>query len=125
MLKEIKRILKPGGIIYLETINQRSWAFRCFKENYLGIGSHIYAFSYQSLNFICEKAGLRIKKIRYGASKGVATDCLKNSLKEKQFFCSVLLGNKILRACLVKCVRLLLCIFRKGDALAVYIQNIQ
>jgi SAM-dependent methyltransferase len=80
---EIKRILKPDGIIYIETPNQRSFAFKCFKEKWPGIDSHIYAFSTQTLDFLCNKLGLRINKITYRSTKGTVIDSLERLWKEK------------------------------------------
>lgn len=73
---EIRRILKPNGIIYLEIPNQRSFAFKCFKERWLSVDGHLYAFSPFTLNFLCKKVGLYIKKIKFKSSKGIILDSL-------------------------------------------------
>lgn len=116
---EIKRILKPNGVIYLEIPNQRSFAFRCFKERWLGISSHLYAFSPVTISFLCEKTGLHIQRIEFKSSKGVLLNSFEY-LWEDMFsrpFPHSILKNKVFHILIVDPLRFFLNQIHRGDTL--------
>lgn len=59
MLKEIARITKPGGLLYIEVPNAGGWAARTFGAAWLGydIAHHLSHFTPQSLAAIVSSAG--------------------------------------------------------------------
>jgi len=118
---EMKRILKPGGKIYLETPNVRSFAAGCFKENWLGMGGHISGFSAQTLSFIGKKHGFSVKKTRFKSGKGTVLDALNYFWKNtaKRPLPDFILKNKVFQALIVKPLCVLLNLLRKGDAVSV------
>jgi 2-polyprenyl-3-methyl-5-hydroxy-6-metoxy-1,4-benzoquinol methylase len=66
-LKECKRILKPGGILWIATPNLRSIGHAEFKKDWRGLEPprHLIIFNPDSLRRSCEQAGLVVKGV-YG-----------------------------------------------------------
>ena len=63
-LSEINRILRPGGLLYLDTPNFNSTNRYLFKENWsVFFPWHLYYFTSNSLTSICQKNNLFAKKI--------------------------------------------------------------
>ena len=119
----MERVLKLGGIIYLETPNVNSWAFGYFKENWLSVGGHIFGFSNDSLGFLCERYGLRLKRIKSRAAKGVIQDALKYALRDKSLFLKLVTKNKAINFFVVRVMRLFLALIGKGDSLIAFIEK--
>ncbi|MBU1086462.1 MAG: methyltransferase domain-containing protein [Candidatus Omnitrophica bacterium] len=65
MLMEIRKVLKPEGIVYINTPDIQSWASRILKAKWWGINRHhLFYFSRKTLNRLLEAAGF--KSIRWG-----------------------------------------------------------
>ncbi|MFH1093213.1 MAG: methyltransferase domain-containing protein [Candidatus Omnitrophota bacterium] len=65
MLIEIRRILKPDGVVYINTPDIQSLASRVLKARWWGINRHhLFYFSRKTLNRLLEAAGF--KSIRWG-----------------------------------------------------------
>jgi len=64
-LKEIQRILKPGGALVARVPNADSWDARLFGPAWAGLEPprHLYVFGQATLRRAFEKAGLRIKEL--------------------------------------------------------------
>lgn len=60
LLKEIRRILKPGGFVYIEVPNAGGWAARRFGHHWLAydVPKHLLHFTPRSLRTIAAQAGL-------------------------------------------------------------------
>lgn len=65
--KEMARILKPTGVVAINTPNIDCLTAKIYKENYRLIDSsvHLYYFSPATLSNMVEKAGLRVIEIRH------------------------------------------------------------
>ena len=77
-LKEIYRILKPGGILVLETPRYDTLAFKLLgkRERSLSCDGHIYFFTSDTLAQIAKKVGFTIMK----------SDCVGRSLTLQRLF---------------------------------------
>ena len=65
MLIEIRRILKPDGVVYINTPDIQSLASRVLKARWWGINRHhLFYFSRKTLNRLLDAAGF--KSIRWG-----------------------------------------------------------
>jgi len=66
-LKEILRILKENGSIFVEVPNIRSKEFSLFKSNFyhLDLPRHLHHFSPESLKRIFEKYNLEVKQLKF------------------------------------------------------------
>jgi 2-polyprenyl-3-methyl-5-hydroxy-6-metoxy-1,4-benzoquinol methylase len=69
LIKEIGRILKPGGLLLIGTGNAGSWTVQALgnKWEYFDIklhGGHISFFTPESMSLLAEKSGLEISKIK-------------------------------------------------------------
>ncbi len=65
LLVEIRRILKPSGVVYINTPDIHSLASRFLKAKWWGINRHhLFYFSKKTLNRLLEAAGFR--SIRWG-----------------------------------------------------------
>ncbi len=118
---QMKRILKPGGTIYLEVPNLKSFAASCFKEKWLGIGGHLTAFSAETLSYIGKKHGLSMKKIRFKSNKGIILISLNYFWMDK-FKCPLpnsILKNKAFYVLIVKPLCAALNLFHRGDTISV------
>jgi 2-polyprenyl-3-methyl-5-hydroxy-6-metoxy-1,4-benzoquinol methylase len=67
-LEECRRILKPGGVVWISTPNLHSIGHTEFKQDWLGLDPprHLVLFDANSLRRCCEESGLVVKGI-YGA----------------------------------------------------------
>lgn len=66
-LEEIRRILKPGGVVAFGIPNVASWEFKLFGPNWfaLEIPRHISHFNYQSINKLFNRTGFELVKVYY------------------------------------------------------------
>lgn len=60
LLKEIQRILRPDGLLYIEVPNAGGWAARRFRHHWLAydVPKHLFHFSPETLKALAGKAGL-------------------------------------------------------------------
>ena len=73
MLQDCHRLLKPGGILWLETPNVGSYGHRRFGSNWRGLEAprHLTVFSWQGLLTIMEAAGFAdVERQRVPSSRG-------------------------------------------------------
>jgi SAM-dependent methyltransferase len=66
LLKEINKILKPGGLLYINSPNSDSYATQLFKGkvNHLYGYTSLNVFNKKSLEVLAEKSGFKIKTFR-------------------------------------------------------------
>ena len=62
LLREAARLLRPGGIIYLNTPNVDSASFSLFRERHMHVSSfgHVSLLTKRSMLLICERSGLSL-----------------------------------------------------------------
>lgn len=60
LMKEIRRVLRPGGLLYVEVPNAGGWAARRFRHHWLAydVPKHLFHFSPETLQALAGKAGL-------------------------------------------------------------------
>ncbi len=60
VLRECRRILRPGGIFYADTVNWDSYTRRLLgaRWKYLSPGAHVHLFTPRNVVNLCERAGL-------------------------------------------------------------------
>lgn len=68
-IKELYRILKPGGTLIIATPQSHSLAYKIFKEYWvqLDVPRHLFTFSTKILKQYVKKAGFKVKKMRYNS----------------------------------------------------------
>ena len=66
-LCEIKRIVRPDGLVYVTVPNTRSLNFWLFRENWyaLDIPRHVVSYSPEALKFLCGATGFEIVGTRF------------------------------------------------------------
>jgi len=64
-MREIWRILKPGGHLVIETPRYDSLAFAVFgrRERSISCDGHVYFFTTRTLQKLCEKAGFKLCRL--------------------------------------------------------------
>ena len=64
---EIKRILKPDGLVYLTVPNTLSLNFWLFGQNWYGLDAprHVISYCPRALRFLCDATGFEIVEIRF------------------------------------------------------------
>ncbi len=69
-LKEIHKILKPGGMIWIEVPNIDSFEFKLFKKKWYALQPpvHLTHFNKKTISKTLNKAGFKIKKIRFDST---------------------------------------------------------
>jgi hypothetical protein len=84
-MNEIKRILKPDGVVYITLPNARSISFWLFQENWfnLEIPRHVISYSPRALRFLCSATGFEIAKIQFSSGAFNFVRSVKNLLEEK------------------------------------------
>jgi SAM-dependent methyltransferase len=72
ILKEIHRILKPTGELFIAVPNIDSFAARLFKQHWWYLCLPVHAFNYtpDSLRLIAERNGFSVRELRYNATFG-------------------------------------------------------
>jgi SAM-dependent methyltransferase len=68
-LKEVSRILKSDGLMYITVPNTRSLVFWLFQENWYGLDAprHVISYSPRTLQFLCDATGFEIAAINFKA----------------------------------------------------------
>lgn len=71
VLEEARRILKPGGVVFIELPNIDSVGYRLFKKRWqpLHVPQHLFHFSPSSLTALVEKLGFRVLQIGYFSAR--------------------------------------------------------
>ncbi|MEM3433763.1 MAG: class I SAM-dependent methyltransferase [Candidatus Methanomethyliaceae archaeon] len=66
LLKECRRVLRPGGILVVVTPNLNSFGRRLFGASWRGweVPRHLFIFSPRSLNMCAKRAGLRVSDLK-------------------------------------------------------------
>jgi len=69
VMNEIKRILKPDGVVFITLPNARSISFWLFQENWfnLEIPRHVVSYSPRGLRILCDATGFEIVKIQFNS----------------------------------------------------------
>jgi SAM-dependent methyltransferase len=80
-LREIKRILKEGGVLSITVPNVNSLYFNIFKKNWfhLDIPRHLFQFSAETLGYLLNKAGFKV--IKRGKSMEDPLDLFRDLLQ--------------------------------------------
>ncbi len=83
--REVRRILKPDGIVYITVPNTRSLNFWLFGENWYGLDSprHVISYCPETLRFLCDATGFQIAKIRFQSGAFNFVRSVKYLLEEK------------------------------------------
>jgi len=65
--REIRRILKADGIVYITVPNTRSLNFRLFGENWYALDAprHVISYSPATLSFLCNATGFEVVQLRF------------------------------------------------------------
>jgi SAM-dependent methyltransferase len=82
-VREVRRILKPGGRFYVTTPNIRGFQARFFKSRWRSaIFDHLYLFSIRTLRLLLEQRGFRVERIVTwgGLAAGLAPGWIKKIL---------------------------------------------
>ena len=82
-LKEIKRILKPSGILFISVPNFGGLESRIFRGRWLGIKAptHLYHFTPITLSQIIKKTGFQLLEIKHISNEGRCTMGYSESLR--------------------------------------------
>jgi SAM-dependent methyltransferase len=83
--REIARILKPDGVVYITVPNTESFNFWLFRENWYGLDAprHVISYCPRALKFLCEATGFEIQEIRYRSGAFNFVRSMKYLLEEQ------------------------------------------
>lgn len=89
VLKDLKRVLKPGGILLLAQQNFESYQSRFFRECWLILDPprHLYQFSPKNLTHLIEQEGFHSTEVKYSSLEMGPFTILQSSL-------NLILGNR-------------------------------
>ncbi len=70
LLQEIRRVLRPGGVLIVGIPNIDSFAFRAMRSDWFALDPprHLFHFSPKTIKLYAEKSGLELTRIRYNSS---------------------------------------------------------
>lgn len=79
-LRQIKNLLKPGGLLAISTVNIKSLFFNIFKENwrYLIPPEHLFYFSPKSITKLLENLGFEILNFKTNTTVAATEQSLKS-----------------------------------------------
>ena len=88
-LKSVKRLLKEGGLVYIDTPNISSYGAKIFKKYWRGIEAprHLVLFNHSSLEHLLKECGfvdveikrrMDVQKGMYYSSKTLSTNSKQN-----------------------------------------------
>jgi SAM-dependent methyltransferase len=85
ILKEIHRILKPDGLVYITVPNTRSLVFWLFKENWYALDAprHVISYCPRALRELCDATGFDIASTRFDAGPFNFVRSVKYFFEEK------------------------------------------
>lgn len=129
-MREIRRILKPDGMVYVTVPNARSLNFWLFGENWYGLDAprHVISYSPKTLRFLCDATGLEIIRMRFRSGPFNFVRSVKYYLEETGDHWPLWMqrinwpGNKLIRRAL-KPFFLLVDGLRLGDILQASLQK--
>ncbi len=69
VFREVSRILKPDGVVYITVPNTRSLVFWLFKENWYALDPprHVISYCPHTLRFLCDATGFKIARMNFAA----------------------------------------------------------
>lgn len=84
-MREIRRILKPDGMVYLTVPNTRSVNFWLFGENWYGLDvpRHVISYCPRALRFLCAASGFEISNLSFRSGAFNFVRSVKYFLEEK------------------------------------------
>jgi len=84
-LREISRILKPDGLVYVTVPNTRSLNFWLFGKEWYSLDTprHVISYSPSALKFLCDATGFDIVKLRFSSGAFNFVRSVKYLLEEK------------------------------------------
>jgi len=83
--REIQRVLKPEGIVYITLPNTRSLVFWLFRENWYALDSprHVISYSPRTLNLLAETTGFQVTHMHFSAGPFNFVRSMKYLAEEK------------------------------------------
>lgn len=120
-LKEIKRLLRDNGFLFIEVPNGNSIVARIFRSTWFAwdLPRHLYHFSPASITELLDRAGLSVVRIRY-LSKNNVVKSIGYWLENRGISCDIdqVYGNKFLLYLLQFCGAIL-AFFRRSETIFV------
>ncbi|MDD2889362.1 MAG: class I SAM-dependent methyltransferase [bacterium] len=100
-LKEIKRIIKPGGKIYISVPISNNLFFKIFKNRWhsLEIPRHLWIPSTKAIKILCYKTGMKINRLKYRRGGEIlgSIQYIVNDLGQHRIYLADNKNNKIYR----------------------------
>ncbi len=122
-LKEMRRILKPDGKLFIGIPNFDSWNRKHFKENWWYLGAPVHPFSYSADSFcrIMQSQGFVVEALQYNSvySGGLGSWQMKKNRGTNRLSTEGSLYHNTLLAVLFQRYAKLLDLFKMGDAIEV------
>lgn len=83
--REVRRILKPKGLVYLTVPNTRSLVFWLFRENWYALDAprHVISYSPKTLNVLAQATGFEIAQMNFAAGPFNFVRSMKYLVEEK------------------------------------------
>ncbi len=88
LLRECRRILRPGGKVIVVTPNLASHGHRDFRDSWVHLDPprHFYLFSPATLRNCCEQAGLRVELLRTSTRTAAWVWAASDTIRQKGSF---------------------------------------